>query len=393
MSRSLSALRELKRAFDEGLLSAVEFARHKISVLDGEEEVLTKWEVLGTAHPVSSELLQPLQTSINSLQQSVDTLLKRPVDSSTTIAPTTRVCSVNDSRVDVCPPTKRYKSNSTSSSALVAAVEPAAPRPVGQRSLFSMGVKVGQTRADGRTIWLTEAATRPTDLRHKCPYRGCDQAFRRPCELSNHVKGHKGTFMATPLASMQALQTEMNAAQLRAAREVHVKFIISDILSAVISEAREVGGWRQKSDGRKNNSGSSFRKIRSPAFKKKVILDYERSCEQHSEFRCQMSYLIAIKHGCSDNQVRTWFRNKAEIIAAARNRRQANCRYIRRKKKGRFFDQEKTVFDMFKKMRETGLAAGWPTLVQEFNEERGEEAEHSCCKIVHCEPRIDLSLH
>ena len=101
--------------------------------------------------------------------------------------------------------------------------------------------------------------------------------------------------MATSLASMQALQAEMNAAQLRAAREVHVKFIICDILSAVISEAREVGGWRQKSDGRKNNSGSSFRKIRSPAFKKKVILDYERSCEQHSEFRCQMSYLIAIK--------------------------------------------------------------------------------------------------
>ena len=99
MSRSLSALRELKRAFDEGLLSAVQFARYKISVLDGEEEVLTKWEVLGTAHPVSSEMLQPLQISINSLQQSVDTLLKRPVDSSTTIAPTTRVCSVNDTRV------------------------------------------------------------------------------------------------------------------------------------------------------------------------------------------------------------------------------------------------------------------------------------------------------
>ena len=111
MSRSLSALRELKRALDEGFLSSAEFTRYKISVLDGEEETLAKWEVLGSVRPVSSELLQPLHNSISSLQQSVDTLLKRPrTDPAavTTSAPT-RIITVNDSRVDVCPPAKRHK--------------------------------------------------------------------------------------------------------------------------------------------------------------------------------------------------------------------------------------------------------------------------------------------
>ena len=94
MSRSLSALRELQRALDEGFLSSVEFTRYKISVLDGEEETLAKWEVLGSVRPVSSELLQPLHNSISSLQQSVDALLKRPrissnnLESSKTSAPT-----------------------------------------------------------------------------------------------------------------------------------------------------------------------------------------------------------------------------------------------------------------------------------------------------------------
>ena len=137
MSRSLSALRELKRALDEGFLSSAEFTRYKISVLDGEEETLAKWEVLGSVRPVSSELLQPLHNSISSLQQSVDALLKRPrissndLESSTTSAPT-RIITVNDSRVDVCPPTKRHEQEPP---ALVAAIEPAAPRSDGQISL------------------------------------------------------------------------------------------------------------------------------------------------------------------------------------------------------------------------------------------------------------------
>ena len=69
MSRSLSALRELQRALDEGFLSSAEFTRYKISVLDGEEETLAKWEVLGSARPVLSELLQPV-TSAELSQQS-----------------------------------------------------------------------------------------------------------------------------------------------------------------------------------------------------------------------------------------------------------------------------------------------------------------------------------
>ena len=165
----------------------------------------------------------PLQNSVSSLQQSVDTLLKRPRPdpaAATTSAPT-RIVTVNDSRIDACPPAKRHKSNSTSTPAPVAAIKTAAPRSHGQRSLFAMGSKLGHTRGDGRTVWLTEAATRPSELRHKCPFQGCGLAFKRSCELANHRKDHKGTFMATPLASMQALQAEMNGAQLKAAREVH----------------------------------------------------------------------------------------------------------------------------------------------------------------------------
>ena len=135
MSRSLSALRELKRALDEGFLSSAEFTRYKISVLDGEEETLAKWEVLGSARPVSSELLQPLQNSISSLQQSVDTLLKRPQpdsDAAPTSAPTTtRLVTVNDSRIDACPPAKRHKTSSLASSSITL-VEPATPRAAGQ---------------------------------------------------------------------------------------------------------------------------------------------------------------------------------------------------------------------------------------------------------------------
>ena len=91
MSRSLSVLRELKRALDEGFLFSAEFTRCKISVLDDDEETLAKWEVPGSACLVSSELLQPLQNSISRLQQSVDTLLKRPRSdpaAATTSAPT-----------------------------------------------------------------------------------------------------------------------------------------------------------------------------------------------------------------------------------------------------------------------------------------------------------------
>jgi hypothetical protein len=37
---------------------------------------------------------------------------------------------------------------------------------------------------------------------------------------------------------MAAVQAEMSGAQLKAAREVHVKFIIDDILASVISELK-----------------------------------------------------------------------------------------------------------------------------------------------------------
>ena len=246
--RSLSALRELKRALDEGFLSSAEFTRYKISVLDGEEETLSKWEVLGSARPVSSELLQPLQNSISSLQQSVDTLLKRPQpdsDAATTSAPTTtRLVTVNDSRVDPCPPAKRHKTSSLASSSITL-VELAAPRAAGQQSLFTMGVKVGHTRGDDRTVWLTETATRPTELRHKCPHRGCGLAFKRPCELANHRKSHQRTFTAIPLPSMACVQAQMNDAQLKAARDITVKFIVDSMIASAEShgQATVVGAW------------------------------------------------------------------------------------------------------------------------------------------------------
>ena len=246
MSRSLSALRELQRALDEGFLSSVEFTRYKISVLGGEEETLAKWEVLGSARPVSSELLQPLQNSISSLQQSVDTLLKRPQpdsDAAPTSAPTTtRLVTVNDSRIDACPPAKRHKTSSLASSSITL-VEPATPRAAGQPSLFAMGVKVGHTRGDGRTVWLTEAATRPSELRHKCQFKGCGLALKRPCELANHRKSHQGALMAIPLPSMACVQAQMNDAQLKASRDITVKFIVDSMIASAESQATVVGAW------------------------------------------------------------------------------------------------------------------------------------------------------
>ena len=223
-----------------------------------------------------------------------------------------------------------------------------------------MGVKVGHTRRDGRTVWLTEAATRPSELRHKCPFQGCGLAFKRSCELANHRKGHSGTFMSTPLTSMAAVQAEMSGAQLKAAREVHVKFIIDDILASVISEATFIGGWKSaKVDGRKGNRGSDHRKIRSPLFKRSVINDYERLCQQFPESVDDMPYLVSLKWCVSSNQVNTWFRNRVAILAAATALKLQNGRYVRaRSKKGRFYVQEREVFRLFKEHRAIGRRVG-----------------------------------
>ena len=96
MSRCMSALRELKRALDEGLLDPDEHFKYKSAVLNSDDDVLIKWELLRSDRPVSSDLLQPLQSSIRSL-------LQRPQPSSpaTPIVHMTRVSSVNDSRVQI----------------------------------------------------------------------------------------------------------------------------------------------------------------------------------------------------------------------------------------------------------------------------------------------------
>ena len=352
MSQCRDCLLELKKARDDELLDAAEFASEKALLLSGDEKALSRWQPAEGGVALSLTELQAIKASLSELLASH----RQPQADDRS---TTRVRPINEATdaASAPPSAKRYRTASERAGSMASVLVEPSPRPDDQPSIFSVGVTCSQTKQDGRRYWYQEARSAPQALLCRCPVQGCGRAFKRPCDLAKHSKTHSRGSICKPITSMISMQNEMSEAQRRAARDVEISFIISGILGSVVAQARAIGGWKPK-DGRCGNHGTyGPRRPRSPAYKAKVIKTYERYCEQYPERKDQMAYLVGLQLGCNDEQVRKWYRGRGEILEAARGK-QKNCRYLASRKRGRFHRQEQAVYNLFVKERAESRRVG-----------------------------------
>ena len=118
------------------------------------------------------------------------------------------------------------------------------------------------------------------------------------------------------LASMTPEQRANESERLRSrARNVDLAFRRKD--SDRASGARQVPVL--KVDGRKNNQGVARRQSRSYGFKAKVIKDYERYHKLLPDMKGCVASVVADVWSLSEQQVRLYIRQKADILEKARS--------------------------------------------------------------------------
>ena len=243
-------------------------------------------------------------------------------------------------------------------------------RPANQPSLFDMGVRALQPSTGKKRKVV------PVGLVHKCPQCDFFTTLRGP--LTNHMKAKHGlvtkgssqSVLTLFLNAMTPEQKERQTKRLRdRARDVDIAFVVSDLLASAISIAtanlaadRRSNEWISaalKEDGRKNNKGSSKRRIRSLGFKAKIIQDHEMYCKTLPELRHSVSQLVADLYDIGKDQVNAWLRKKDETMALVKGNKSRNRNLCRMKmKKGLFAAQEVVVMEQFTLMRSQGRQIG-----------------------------------
>ena len=134
---------------------------------------------------------------------------------------------------------------------------------------------------------------------------------------------------------MQSVRDMMSHAQLQLELTRDIKLLLWSCADRAAEAATSIGAWIQKEDGRKRNSGASHRKERTPAFKVRVISDYERYTASHPSHKGEMADIVADLYDVHPNQVRAWVRKKDELVALGKSRAKGK-RSRKRQRKGRF---------------------------------------------------------
>ena len=133
----LQALRDLKTAKEEGLLSDEQYDKQHAALLAGEQ----RW---GTS---------PTPDRLAAMESQLDRLTERLLPPDKT------------SRVKTAP--AKYKT----ADGLIVQVQPVA-REEGQRSVFSVGVVVKEHRRDGRVAQVAEPSRKPSAHTFRCSFAG-----------------------------------------------------------------------------------------------------------------------------------------------------------------------------------------------------------------------------
>ena len=144
----LQALRDLKAAKEEDLLSDEQYEKQRAALLAGEQ----RW---GTS---------PTTDCLVAMQSQLDRLAER-------LLPPDKTSSVKTAPA-------KYKT----ADGRVVHVQPVA-REEGQRSVFSVGVTVKEQRRDGRISQVAEPSRRPSAHTFRCSFAGCSRTFKLAAHL------------------------------------------------------------------------------------------------------------------------------------------------------------------------------------------------------------------
>ena len=204
----LSALRNLKSALDESLISSDEYDHERKIVLAGD---FSRW----------TDPAADASTESKRLQHTVDTLVSMMAPEASSQVSVTHNEQLTSSLQVV---TKKSKAIVKDGSILVV---PRA-RDSGQPSILDLGVTVQEIRKDGRVNLLSEAQFKePQALQQqfRCKYAGCSRTFARACHLANHEKKAHGMHaMEKPRSVLQmtSVRKMMSDAQARMKVEVDI---------------------------------------------------------------------------------------------------------------------------------------------------------------------------
>lgn len=230
----------------------------------------------------------------------------------------------------------------------------------GQRSLYSVGVrKFKQPKAK-----LTIASGKL-----KCPH--CSKICSKANALAVHIKAKHGDVTSQQASDRGILGCFSNqgvvlsTSQQQRARDVTIRFIINDIVSAAEKQGSSNCKKQKKQsflskarpDGRRRNAGAIRRQRRSYQFKAKIILEHERLAKQHPDIACHASSIVSDMYGISQQQVNDWRRNKTFILSEANSNRRRKLQKAG-KKQGLFPKAEEAVMAQFKVSREKGRQVG-----------------------------------
>ena len=319
----LTALRNLATALKSDLLSQDEYDLQRAKIVAHDKPTIMSWQ--NEFNPASTELSSKVDELLTAI---------RPAAGPSKGAKYVR-CQ------DMGP----------------ASITPVA-RPAGQNSLLSFGVVASERRKDGRLRQLVESDLQSRPHQFRCSFQGCHRTFSLKAHLSNHQKTHRGEIQkARSVMEMQSMRAVMSDAQLKAAVEVDIRFLVADCIDAACNLATVAGGWTKKIDGRRTNSGVASRQGRSYAFKAKVVKNYEQLCKQNPDWKSDMAGWVSDVHLVTADQVRLWFKNKDYILERAKNRALGKSTR-NRKPKGRFQEAEAKVFELFKEERRKSRRVG-----------------------------------
>ena len=254
------------------------------------------------------------------------------------------------SRVKTAP--AKYKT----ADSLIVQVQPVA-REEGQRSVFSVGVVVKEHRRDGRVAQVAEPSRKPSAHTFRCSFAGCSRIFKLAAHLAKHEKSHKGAGALVKKPRSVLEMASMRAGMSAARREHEDKVVITSVLDELIAAVCAQGVEPPKKDGRAKNRGASTRQPRSAAFRLKVAADYERYCKLYPDIKNEMAGFVGDLYCVSSNQVSTWHRTR-DAIATQFKKKADRGNSRSRKKRGRFHEAERKVYELFLEERKVGRRVG-----------------------------------
>ena len=272
-------------------------------------------------------------------------------------------------------------------------------RPQGQQSLFNLGVTTVPTDPGEADRQKKKPKTRLVSGKFLCPK--CSFVADKQGPLAMHIKHVHPTIdrggQSVETMWLKRMTPEQRAAHgqrvLDRARDVEIAFIVKDIMSAtldtIVRHDLPTPAWLPRvCDGRIYNRGAQRRKLRSIAFKSKVIQDYEMYMKQlGDDVKGQVASIVADIWDLNKHQVNDFVRNKEHILAQSRwltphpaidcvcdsacvcrNRKlRGQCR--ERRRMGMFPRAEKVVYDMFASHRKQGRPVGPKFLRQAMRRE------------------------